>query len=131
FAALVPPTFSFALPPKHEFEAGAVRIRVRHPALLEFEVRQETFHQLLLHDAERRAVGIPNHVVDGKELAAWFEPALDGAHIIVAARWIDGAEERVFENPIEAHSWFQFQKIAATKLHFERRAFGIAIQSVA
>src|SRR5204862_3208933 len=63
---------SFSLPPEHEFEAGAVGIGARHPALPQIEVGCEAFHQLRLRDTERRTVVVANHVIDREILPVWL-----------------------------------------------------------
>lgn len=91
-----------AAPPQHEFEAGAVGVGAWDPAFEQFEARREPFHQFLLGRAERGAVGhVAEHVVDREEVSAGTEPATDGLGVEVAVGEGDGAEQGVFEYPID------------------------------
>lgn len=87
-------------PPEHEFEAGAIRVGAGDPAAQELEVGGEALHEFLLSAAERGAVTVvPEHVVNGEEVAAGLEPAADGEDVAIAVSGRDGTEERVFEHP--------------------------------
>src|SRR5688572_8889035 len=55
----------------------------------------------------------------GEKLSVRFEPAQDGAGVVVAPRRIDGAKKRMLEKPIELRHRRVIQKIPETKISFE------------
>src|SRR4051812_5158262 len=103
------------VPPQHQFQSGAIWIRTWHPALLQFKMRSEAFHQFLLRAAEWRTVGVANHVMHGQKLAGGLQPPQHGFDVIIAPLWIDGAEKRVFEDPVELREWFVVEEIGHSK----------------
>src|SRR5213594_4234455 len=59
-----------------------------------------------------------------QKLAGWFEPAQDRLDILVTAFGIDGAVERVFEQPIKWSRWRVRQKIGKLELRRQARLGG-------
>jgi len=55
--------------------------------------------------------------MDRQELALGFKPASDGLHIIGSTNGLDGAEQSVFEEPIETLRRFFAQEIELSKLN--------------
>lgn len=67
----------------------------------QLEVGCEAVDEFGLGAAEGRAIVVVDHVVDGEEVAAGTEAGFDGSGVSVAVGGIDGAIERVFEDPVE------------------------------
>src|ERR1035437_7279847 len=88
-------------------------------------MRREPLPLLLPGGAERRTFTfLDNQVIDRQILSVRLEPAQHGADIIVAFAGIDGAEERVFKNPVVLKRWFVAQKIGKLEFCGETGGFG-------
>src|ERR1017187_2770288 len=91
----------FSAPPKHQFQAGAVGIRAWHPLFHQIEMRRKPLPLFVARRAKRRAVRVGNQIIHGEKLPAGFQPTQHSTDVIVAFAWIDGAKQRVLEQPVE------------------------------
>jgi len=115
-------------PPQHQFQPAAVGVGARDPFRLQIKVRTEPVHQLLARRSKGRAILVGNQIVDCQIMSTRVNPAQDGPHVVVAPRRVDGAKERVLENPVK-RPWRCFrQKIAQDELGGQVRGGGLLLR---
>lgn len=108
----------FAPPPEQQLQPGAIRIGARNLLLQQIEMRGKPPPKLLPAGAKRWSLGIRNQVVDRQEFTAWLQPSECGLNVFIPSRGVDGAEQRVLEQPVKRRRWCVPEKIP---LHETRR----------
>ena len=114
-------------PPEHEFQSESIGVGAGNPATQTLEVGGESLDEFLLGAAERWPFLVSDHVMDGQELPARAEPTCDGFRVEVSVLGRDGAEQGVFEDPVERGEGGHSKEVAlaeGSRQCLESGAFG-------